>query len=213
MDLDHALNRLDHRFRLSLEQAWSSLGRRGLPVGAVVALEDEVVSAGRNRVFDPPGGPDPLQRTPLAHAEMNALASLSNDTDFARCSMWSTHAPCPMCEAAIEFAGLASVQFLANDPSVEDLGGPSSAAAADASLWTVVANVMFLHNVAWVSGRDNPIVARYVRQEPEIAGLALSILDAESFIRVSTGGGDLIAGLAAAWSGVIEANDSRLGRG
>lgn len=90
MDLGTSWEQLDHRFRISLEQAWLSLGRRGLPVGAVIALDRDVVATGRNRVYDPPGGPDPLQRTPLAHAEMNALASVPDATDIARCS---DHAP------------------------------------------------------------------------------------------------------------------------
>lgn len=213
VDLDTTWGRLDHRFRLSLEQAWLSLGRRGLPVGAVVAVDHDIVSVGRNRVCDPPGGSDPLQRTPLAHAEMNALASLSEEMDLARCSIWSTHAPCSMCEAAINFAGLESTHCLANDPSSDDLAVPRRSMTADASLWTVVANAMFLHNVAWVSGRDNPIVVRFARLEPEIARLALRVLDDRSFIRASTDGGDLKAGLAVTWDGVVEADASRFARG
>lgn len=118
-----------------------------------------------------------------------------------------------MCEAAIDFVGVASTQYLADDPSDADAAAPRSATVADASPWTVVANVMFLHNVAWVGGRDHPIVARSARLEPEIAGLALRVLDDEIFIRASTGGGDLSAGLAAEWESVMEASAGRLARG
>ena len=48
---------------------------RGWPVGAVVVDDkDRIVAEGRNRAYDAPGGQDRLQRTPIAHAEMNALA-------------------------------------------------------------------------------------------------------------------------------------------
>jgi tRNA(Arg) A34 adenosine deaminase TadA len=213
MDFDEAWARLDRRFRVCLEQAWISLGRSGLPVGAVICLEDRIVSLGRNRVYDPPGGQDPLQGTPIAHAEMNALGSVTHDTDLARCSIWSTHAPCAMCEAAIEFAGLASVQCLANDPSDEDQVASSPATVGDVSLWTVVANAMFLHNVALVSGRGNPIVGRYASVEPEITRLALRVLDDGSFIRVSSDGGDLPEALTAVWESIVETSRGRLARG
>ena len=212
MDFAYEWARLDRRFRACVEQAWISLGRRGLPVGAAVALGDQVVSLGRNRVYDPPGGPDPLQGTPIAHAEMNALASVPHDSDLARCSIWSTHAPCAMCEAAIDFAGLGRVQYLANDPSDEEPVASNRATVGDVSLWTVVANAMFLHNVAWVGGRDNPIVARYALLEPEIARLALRLLDDRSFIRISSEGGDLSDALTAVWESVVETNRGRLAR-
>jgi tRNA(Arg) A34 adenosine deaminase TadA len=213
MDFDDAWARLDRRFRMCVEQAWMSLGRRGLPVGAVVSLDDQIVSLGRNRVYDPPGGPEPLQGTPMAHAEMNALASVLPDTDLARCSMWSTHAPCAMCAAAIDFVGLASVRYLADDPSDEDPVASRPATAGDDSLWMVVANTLFLHNVGWVGGRDNAIIGRYASVEPEIARLALRVLDDGTFIRVSSEGGDLPEALTAVWAGIVEASRRRLEQG
>lgn len=44
----------------------------GLAVGAVLTDERaEIVAEGRNRAYDPPGGRDILQGSPLAHAELN----------------------------------------------------------------------------------------------------------------------------------------------
>ncbi|OLT11568.1 hypothetical protein BJF78_26580 [Pseudonocardia sp. CNS-139] len=55
--------------RRSLELAHRSLRAGGLPVGAVVVDRDGApVAEGRNRAYDPPGGDDPLQGTPVAHA-------------------------------------------------------------------------------------------------------------------------------------------------
>lgn len=213
MNLQNVWERLDRPFRVSLEQAWMSFAQRGLPVGAVVANDGKVISQGRNRVYDAPGGNDPLQGTVVAHAEMNALASVSHATDLARCSVWSTHTPCAMCAAAIDFAGLAPARYLAHDPSGEHRAVAGQSTDANPSVWTVVANAMFLHDVAWVSGKDNPIVIRYARLEPDITSRSLEILDYQSLIRVVSGDGVPIAGLSAVWDRVVEADTARRARG
>lgn len=118
-----------------------------------------------------------------------------------------------MCVAAIEFAGLGSTRFLANDPSDDEVVAHGPETDVSESLWAVVANVMFLHNVAWVGGRDNPIVTRNARLEPETTSLALRILDDETFIKTSANGGDVLEALATTWEGVVEANGSRVARG
>lgn len=213
MELGKAWEGLDARFRVCLEQAWASLVRRGLPVGAVVAMGDAIVAVGRNRVYDDPGGSDALQRTPIAHAEMNALAGLRSDLDPADCSMWSTHVPCAMCEAAIGFTGLESSHYLARDPSAPDQGPVQPLNATEASVWAVVANLMFLHNVAWVGGRDNRILASGVHKEPVAASLAMRVLDERTFIEASEGGADLMDALSATWTSIVEATTSSEARG
>lgn len=197
-----AWNDLDVRFRVALSQAWSSFRSRGLPVGAVVAINDEVVSVGRNRVYDPAGGDDPLQRTPLAHAEMNAIASAPEDVDLSDCDVWTTHSPCSMCSAAIEFTEIATVHYLATDPSStsSDLRFASSGRSSD--LWVVVANALFLHNVAWVAGEDHPIVSRCQRLEPEITSLALGLVADETLIAPAAARADVADALSLVWSSV-----------
>ena len=211
MELVTAWDRLDNRFRSCLELAWLSFGRRGLPVGSVIANDAEVVARGRNRVYDLPGGSDPLQQTPIAHAEMNAMAALPAQADVSRCTIWSTHEPCSMCSAAIDFIGLGSVHALARDPSDETFGGEETA-RTDEGPWAVVANVLFIHNVAWVVGRDSSIVGRNAGIEPEITSLALRLLDEKSLIDASNGGEDLLVGLGTAWDGILEASQMRLTR-
>ena len=213
MNLEVAWEGLDGPFRVGLVQAWISLAQRGLPVGAVVANDREVLSQGRNRVYDPPGGSDPLQGTVVAHAEMNALASVPHDTDLTQWAVWSTHSPCAMCAAAIAFAGLGPTRYLACDPSDENRAASTQMVDADSGVWAVAANVMFLHNVAWVSGKDNPILNRNAHLEPQITSLSLEILDDQSFIRVASGGGDLLAGLSEVWDRVVEADASRVLKG
>jgi tRNA(Arg) A34 adenosine deaminase TadA len=102
-----------------LELAHESFLAGGLPVGSVIAgSSGERVSEGRNRACDPAGGTDRLQRTPIAHAEMNALAAVGTGTGLGSLTLWSSHRPCVMCAAACAFTGVGSVAFIAPDPSM-----------------------------------------------------------------------------------------------
>ena len=170
---------LDEGFRACLSEAWTGLQSRGLPVGAAISAGSAIAARGRNRVYDAVGGTDPLQQTPIAHAEMNAIASVDGDTDLSECALWTTHTLCKMCAAAIELSGIPTVHVLAADPSDET---SDYSAGGRNDVWSFIANVFFLHNIAWVGGRDNPIVARNLRTEPEVTSLALSLLSDEALI-------------------------------
>ena len=82
-DLDAMWRQADAALVRCLELAHQSFLAGGLPVGSViVAPGGGQVSEGRNRAYDPAGGADRLQRTPIAHAEMNALAGIGTGTDL-----------------------------------------------------------------------------------------------------------------------------------
>jgi tRNA(Arg) A34 adenosine deaminase TadA len=152
-----------------LELAHESFLAGGLPVGSVIIGRDgETVSEGRNRAYDPPGGPDRLQRTPLAHAEMNALAAVDTAAELATMTLWSSHQPCLMCAAACEFTGVGQVAFIAPDPS--DDGDAADPAGIEPE-WIVVANLLFLSGVAAYSGPSAPMLTRARRREPEVTRL------------------------------------------
>jgi tRNA(Arg) A34 adenosine deaminase TadA len=152
-----------------LELAHQSFLAGGLPVGSViVAGSGERVSEGRNRAYDPAGGADRLQRTPIAHAEMNALAGIDTETDLGNMTLWSSHKPCLMCAAACKFTGLGAVNFIAPDPS--DVDGGEDPDGIDTE-WVITANLLFLSGVAAYSGRSSPMIVRAGQREPEIVGL------------------------------------------
>jgi tRNA(Arg) A34 adenosine deaminase TadA len=159
-----------------LELAHESFLTRGLPVGAVIVTNDGTrVSEGRNRAYDPAGGPARLQRTPIAHAEMNALAGIGTGTDLTQLTLWSSHQPCAMCAAACVFTGVSRVVFIAPDPSdSRPVPDPDGIAPE----WIVVANLLFLSGVAAYSGPSSPMIARARQREPEITGLMASVGDA-----------------------------------
>ena len=152
-----------------LELAHQSFLAGGLPVGSVIVTRDgERISEGRNRAYDPAGGADRLQRTPIAHAEMNALAGVDTGTELDGMTLWSSHQPCLMCAAACEFTGVGAVVFIAPDPSDDDGGEDPDGIAAE---WIVVANLLFLSGVAAYSGSASPMIARAEQREPEVIQL------------------------------------------
>jgi tRNA(Arg) A34 adenosine deaminase TadA len=112
-----------------------------------------------------------LEDTPIAHAEMNALARISTKTDLSVCTLWSTHRPCIMCAAATAFTGVGEVRFLAPDPSDEQSVDPMSVD----DCWTVLANVMFLEGVSRYSGPGAPMIGRARAHEPETAALLAGV--------------------------------------
>ena len=79
---------------------WEAYVAGTIPVGAVVVDEErQVVSRGRNRIFDDsPGGH--LSRSRLAHAELNAIASLTSDRTYEGFTLYTTLEPCHLCLSA-----------------------------------------------------------------------------------------------------------------
>jgi tRNA(Arg) A34 adenosine deaminase TadA len=180
-------------------------------VGAALSRGNDIVSEGRNRVYDEAGGTDPLQRTAIAHAEMNAITS-ARDADLAECALWSTHEPCIMCAGAAVITEIAAVHYLATDPSSGDTPGPYRSSGPTDPIWTVVANVLFLHNVAWVAGRDSPMLERNRDAEYEVTSLAIDLVADEALIAVSAPAEftDAIAGVWPRISAAAQRRQARL---
>ncbi|MPZ79360.1 MAG: nucleoside deaminase [Actinophytocola sp.] len=160
---------VDLGVRRSLELAHQTLLAGGLPVGAVLLDgAGEIVAEGRNRCYDPPGGDDPLQGTPLGHAELVALAGVSTARDLSAMALWTSHRPCPMCAAACAFTGVGTVRFVAPDPS--DPEGGADPDDVD-HRWLVVANLLFLTGIRAYVGPSAPMIARARFREPETVDL------------------------------------------
>lgn len=89
--------------QLSLENVISS---NGGPFGAVIVKDGVIVAEGVNRVT--------ASNDPTAHAEIvairNACAKL-RVFGLAECEIYSSCEPCPMCLAAIYWAGLDRIYF------------------------------------------------------------------------------------------------------
>jgi tRNA(Arg) A34 adenosine deaminase TadA len=190
--------------RRCLELAHRSLADGGLAVGAVLAgAGGDVRAEGRNRAYDPPGGPEPLQGTPLAHAETNALAVARTGWDLGALTLWSTQEPCAMCAAAAAFTGVGAIRYLAPDPWALATGndgsaaGPRTTGPAD-DVWLVAANLLFLQSVANARGPGHPTLARCRELEPETTALVRPAGDT--------------AWLTERWDGIARAAEARRAR-
>ncbi len=89
-------------------------GRAGeYPIGAVVVLDDRVVSRGRSRQVE--------RRSQIAHAELNALQSAGEPlwTRHDDAVLFTTVEPCPLCLGALVMADVPHVVFAHEDPAVE----------------------------------------------------------------------------------------------
>jgi uncharacterized protein (DUF1810 family)/tRNA(Arg) A34 adenosine deaminase TadA len=176
-DLDAMWHDADDALLRCLELAHESFLARGLPVGSVIVGPDgSRLTEGRNRAYDPAGGPGVLQRTPIAHAEMNALAAIATGTDLGEVTLWSSHRPCLMCAAACEFTGVGHVVFIAPDPSDDDDDYGEDPDGINTE-WIIVANLLFLSGVAAYGGPSSPAILRARQREPEVTGLMRAIGD------------------------------------
>lgn len=214
-DAAQAWEQLPLAARRSLELAHFSLTTAGLAVGSALADADgRVVAAGRNRAYDPPGGEDPLQGSPLAHAEMNVLATVPTDRDMSADTLWSTQQPCSMCDAALVFTGVGTVRWLAADPWARASGVNESRDGGEMrrlpphdNRWVVVANVLFLASIALTRGLDHPTVTRNRQLEPETYALLQKLLAADGAgIRTEQ---PVTVLLAKVWSGLRDAAAAR----
>jgi tRNA(Arg) A34 adenosine deaminase TadA len=99
---DDLWTRLSVPWRACVDLAWEAYQAGSLPIGAVVAgAEGKVLSRcarGRDRIRERSGEDGYLFGNKLAHADLNALATLDNDGwDPVACTLYTTTEPCPLC--------------------------------------------------------------------------------------------------------------------
>ena len=83
----------DEMMALALQQARVSLDAGGVPVGAVLAANGQVVAAGHN---------ERVQRgDPVAHGEISCLRNAGRRASYLDTSLYTTLSPCQMCTGAI----------------------------------------------------------------------------------------------------------------
>ena len=91
--------------------------RAGVPFGAVLVrrADRQVIAHGVNRVG----------KSPTLHAEIDAInrcAAEVPDIDWSQLDLYTTAEPCPMCQGAIEFAGIRTVYFGTSIPWLQGQG-------------------------------------------------------------------------------------------
>jgi tRNA(adenine34) deaminase len=103
--------------RLALEEAERAAAHDDVPIGAVVAREDEVLAAAGNE--------RELRADPTAHAEVLALRAAAERLGGWRipgATIYITLEPCAMCAGAIVLARVPRVVYGAADPKAGAAG-------------------------------------------------------------------------------------------
>lgn len=90
MDLKHQKFMLE-----AIEEAKKSLNENGIPIGAVLVEDGEIVGKGHNRLLQ--------KKSTILHAEMDCLenAGKLKGTDYKKCTLYTTLVPCEMCTGLI----------------------------------------------------------------------------------------------------------------
>ena len=156
----------------------------------LVDARGDVVAVGRNHAYDPPTGSEVLERTPIAHAELNVLARVSTDRDLRGDALWSSQEPCSMCTAAAAFVGVGAIEYVAPDPWALSTGQSRAQQGATATEhdsvpirgpatepWRTVANGLFLLSIAATRGPDHATFVRSRDFDPDAARMAIDLLD------------------------------------
>ena len=121
----------------ALKEAGLALGRKEVPVGAVIVHDGTIIGRGSNQIE--------MLQDPTAHAEMIALTAAAahlGNRRLEKCTMYVTLEPCPMCAGAIVLSRMPLLIFGAYDPK----------AGACSSLYTITNDTRLNHRVHTIGG-------------------------------------------------------------
>lgn len=97
----------DNKFmQMAIDLSVENVANGGGPFGAVIVKDGEIIATGVNRVT--------ANNDPTAHAEVSAIrAACQKVSDFQLkgCTIYTSCEPCPMCLAAIYWAGISRIFY------------------------------------------------------------------------------------------------------
>ena len=87
----------------AIDEARTGLAEGGIPIGAALVVDGEVLASGRNRRVQ--------QGSAIRHGETDALENAGRlpASTYARATMYTTLSPCHMCSGAILLYGIPRV--------------------------------------------------------------------------------------------------------
>lgn len=79
----------------ALKEAKKSLKEGGIPIGAVLVEENQIIGRGHNRLLQ--------NKSTILHAEMDCLENSGRlkGLDYKKCTLYTTLMPCDMCSGLI----------------------------------------------------------------------------------------------------------------
>ncbi len=83
----------------------------------ITEASGNIISSGRNQLFDREESPNALRGSLVSHAELNAIAGLpESHRDDKTTILYATLEPCPMCMGAIAMSSIKSICIATRDP-------------------------------------------------------------------------------------------------
>jgi tRNA(Arg) A34 adenosine deaminase TadA len=110
----------DHKafLKMAVDEAFNGMrAREGGPFGAIITSDGKIIGRGHNTVL--------ASKDPTAHAEVNAIRNACKHLNCYHLSgavIYSNFEPCPMCLAAIYWAGIRSLFFCNDRSDAERIG-------------------------------------------------------------------------------------------
>jgi len=87
---------LDKFMKVAILEAEKSLSEGGIPIGAVLVLDDRIIGRGHNKRVQ--------ENDPVMHAEIDCLRNAGRIGRYGSCTLYSTLMPCYLCAgAAVQF--------------------------------------------------------------------------------------------------------------
>lgn len=94
---DFKVKLMDHTYFMkeAIIEAKKSLSEGGIPIGAVLVKDNEIISRGHNKLIQ--------NDSVILHAEMDCIESAGRLTgkEYKKCTLYTTLSPCPMCSGAV----------------------------------------------------------------------------------------------------------------
>lgn len=94
---------MDKYLDAAIEEAKKGMATGGIPIGAVLVIDDQIVGRGHNQRIQ--------KGSPVLHAEMDCLenAGRISAADYQRATLYSTLSPCDMCSGAALLYGIPKI--------------------------------------------------------------------------------------------------------
>jgi cytosine/creatinine deaminase len=87
--------------KVAFEQALKSYNEGGLPIGAAIVENNEVIAVGHNRRVQ--------ENDPIAHGEMDCLRRAGRRPRYDGITLYTTLSPCMMCSGSVVQFGIKTV--------------------------------------------------------------------------------------------------------
>lgn len=86
---------MDKFMLAAIEEAKKGVAEGGIPIGSVIAYQNEIIGRGHNRRVQ--------SGSPILHGEMDAFENAGRQTAqvYRQCKIYTTLSPCSMCSGAI----------------------------------------------------------------------------------------------------------------